>query len=933
MGFQFPINPNNGDVATTPSGVTFIWNAPAGGWIQSNVPWPPPLVPGDYVEWPENPQMGDTFTTPAGLEFVYTGEGWRISGIGALPSPYFLAGVGPPPNILGMEGNFYLDVSTGQLYGPYQGGAWPPPVDFAADEGPPGPAGPAGPQGAQGPAGAQGIPGPLGQEGPQGVPGVAGPQGPQGVVGIQGPPGQFVRIVGYFSTMSPLDLPPNGYFPINWDSALNPHSDYTIPVNGGLVYTPNQHVWIWVTPEFNLSGWVDLGTMGGVQGPIGPQGPIGSQGIQGVPGPSGAQGNAGQQGAQGIQGVQGIPGPAGPQGADGAPGQTAIIVGSFSNQPPSALPSDGFIPADWDTPGDPPDDYQMSLGQGLIDTNTQNIYTFVGTQVTASGWIPIGAVQGPPGPEGPAGVNGVNGAQGPPGVDGLQGIQGPEGPVGAQGVQGNPGAQGPQGVQGDPGIQGNPGMQGAQGVQGPEGPQGIPGQATIIIGNFTNNAPSLLPVNGYIPANWDSTGNPPADIQMEPGQSMLDTNTGEIWVFVGTGSPTGWIDLGGVQGPQGPEGPAGAQGPVGQQGPAGLNGLPGATGPQGVTGDPGPQGPTGPQGPQGVPGNIGQTGPEGPMGPPGSQGPPGVPGIPDAPADTKIYARQDNVWVPIPPGTEVVVQDYPPGSPNDGTLWYNSVDLQMYIWYNSGTHSQWVPVIPGGGLGGVTVAVSDTAPSAPQSGSMWFDTTQCQLYVNYNSAWVIAVNPGATAIGIDVGVNPPANPVVGRGWFNQSEAQLYVWSGQQWIIAVNTTGYYVTPDQPTINQPIVMGVTDGSNAPPGAVGEYVSNQATVPGYSYNVWYSPNSLALSAGDWMVTYWSYASGVGSVTQSLSLTTSSLASSIPLNSPPTIGAAAITSMATPAFRFSSSSSFTIYGWTNVGGSGGPGSVTSYLYALRMR
>ena len=92
------------------------------------------------------------------------------------------------------------------------------------------------------------------------------------------------------------------------------------------------------------------------------------------------------------------------------------------------------------------------------------------------------------------------------------------------------------------------------------------------------------------------------------------------------------VDLGLVQGPQGPQGPKGdigAQGPIGpqgEQGPKGDTGPQGATGPKGETGDTGPQGEIGPQGepgvqgPQGPKGETGATGPQGPQGEPGPQG-------------------------------------------------------------------------------------------------------------------------------------------------------------------------------------------------------------------------------------------------------------------------------------------------------------------------
>ena len=69
------------------------------------------------------------------------------------------------------------------------------------------------------------------------------------------------------------------------------------------------------------------------------------------------------------------------------------------------------------------------------------------------------------------------------------------------------------------------------------------------------------------------------------------------------GGETGWKEL---YGPAGPEGPAGVAGPVGPQGPAGA---PGVAGPAGPAGGPGLAGLVGPQGPAGAQGSLGAAAP------------------------------------------------------------------------------------------------------------------------------------------------------------------------------------------------------------------------------------------------------------------------------------------------------------------------------------
>jgi hypothetical protein len=167
-------------------------------------------------------------------------------------------------------------------------------------------------------------------------------------------------------------------------------------------------------------------------------------------------------------------------------------------------------------------------------------------------------VVGGPGPLGPSGPQGITGPAGP---------QGPAGPLGPQGIAGGPGAPGPTGA---------PGPQGPAGPQGTTGPQGPPGEIGTLIGDFSTNTPANLPPTGLIPANWDSTGNPPAPVQATSGQGLIYTVTGHVWVFVGTSvNAAGWIDGGLIQGPPGPQG---IQGPQGVPGPTGPAGTPGAAG-------------------------------------------------------------------------------------------------------------------------------------------------------------------------------------------------------------------------------------------------------------------------------------------------------------------------------------------------------------------
>jgi hypothetical protein len=168
-----------------------------------------------------------------------------------------------------------------------------------------------------------------------------------------------------------------------------------------------------------------------------------------------------------------------------------------------------------------------------------------------------------------------------------------------------------------------------------------------------------------------------------------------------------------VAGEQGQAGSTGPQGPTGPAGPAGgPQGPPGNPGPQGPEGPPGPEGPEGPEGPPGTPG--GPEGPQGPQGPPGPDGTPGGPMGPQGPPGDPGAVG--------PQGPGVTISDFVPTSPLPGNLWWNSVDAQLYLYYQDATSAQWVVTINqgaggggggGGGMQGPPGPAGPTGPSGP----------------------------------------------------------------------------------------------------------------------------------------------------------------------------------------------------------------------------
>jgi len=102
-----------------------------------------------------------------------------------------LSGDGVPAKTLGINGDFYIDTKTMNIYGPKKNNSWPLPVSMRGPQGPTGAAGADGKNasagsvsaGASGAAGPQGPQGPAGPAGPKGETGATGPQGPAGPAG------------------------------------------------------------------------------------------------------------------------------------------------------------------------------------------------------------------------------------------------------------------------------------------------------------------------------------------------------------------------------------------------------------------------------------------------------------------------------------------------------------------------------------------------------------------------------------------------------------------------------------------------------------------------------------------------------------------------------------------------------------------------------
>ena len=241
--------------------------------------------------------------------------------------------------------------------------------------------------------------------------------------------------------------------------------------------------------------------------------------------------------------------------------------------------------------------------------------------------------------------------------------------------------------------------------------------------------PGVAATITVVPVSVDDT--PP--LNAVSGDLWWEADSGDLFIYYDDGDSSQWVTANsgggntnaGPPGASGPPGPAGTQGLTGPPGPAST-----AAGPPGPPGSAGAAGPPGPA--STVAGPPGPAGSAGAAGPPGSAGPPGPAGGGG--------------------GASVTTDDTPPTSPNDGDLWWDSVNGQLNVYYEDADSSQWVNAsgrgVTNSSGGGASVTTSDTAPSSPNDGDLWWDSQNARLNVYYEdvntSQWVDISGRGAS---------------------------------------------------------------------------------------------------------------------------------------------------------------------------------------------
>ena len=277
-----------------------------------------------------------------------------------------------PLAALGAMGDFYLNMTNGNVYYKSNATTWTLTGNIT------GPAGAAGAQGIQGLAGPAGATGPIGATGPAGpAGGPAGPAGPTGATGATGPAGPTgsagpTGLTGATGAQGPIGLtgPAGATGPIGLTGATGAQGiqGLTGPAGAtgaqGLIGLTGPAGPTGATGAQGIQGLTGpagaTGAQGliGLTGPAGPAGATGAQGIQGLTGPAGATGAqgligltgpagatgaTGAAGTQGIQGLTGATGPAGAQGLQGATGATGPTGAAGPAGTATSITSDNFL--------------------------------------------------------------------------------------------------------------------------------------------------------------------------------------------------------------------------------------------------------------------------------------------------------------------------------------------------------------------------------------------------------------------------------------------------------------------------------------------------------------------------------------------------------------------------------------------------------------
>jgi hypothetical protein len=169
----------------------------------------------------------------------------------------------------------------------------------------------------------------------------------------------------------------------------------------------------------------------------------------------------------------------------------------------------------------------------------------------------------------------------------------------------------------------------------------------------------------------------------------------------------------------------------------------------------------------------------------------------------------------------IVVSDTAPASPKIGTLWWDSVGGQLYVWYNDGNSSQWVVAnnSPGSqgaqgptgatGAQGPTGATGAQGPAGTNVGVIDGSNAPAGIVGEYLQA--VLTSPNQITLGNNIGANVVSLTLTAGDW--DVEAQLTVVAGTAtvWYGAISTTSATIPAGSASFGRPYVsLAIAGGS---------------------------------------------------------------------------------------------------------------------------
>ena len=157
---------------------------------------------------------------------------------------------------------------------------------------------------------------------------------------------------------------------------------------------------------------------------------------------------------------------------------------------------------------------------------------------------------------------------------------------------------------------------------------------------------------------------------------------------------------------------------------------------------------------------------------------------------SNIIANWNGDQLQLTGSNPVYVNNTPPPTQEQGSLWWDTDDGNLYIYYEfvseSLNYSAWVPATSLEIVSSISASVAQTAS--------YVDIVGDGIAVNYVGSQIQLT--GSNAVFMDA--VPPIDPISGDLWWDTDEGNMYVWYddgfSQQWVPAISLTLQSISAD-------------------------------------------------------------------------------------------------------------------------------------------